>query len=186
MKTTIASLVAVLALCMLSALSFAQPPADAPPMAPPPPGGPAMGGPGAFGAGPLAPLMEADKDKDGNITKEEFLAAQEEVFKKLDTNSDGKLDKDEQATQRRAMMERLRGAAGARRGEEGAARGRGLRAMDTNNDGKISADEFKGQPERFKMLDKNSDGALSADELLPRAGGPKPDDKPAPAPEKEK
>lgn len=38
-----------------------------------------------------------DKDKNGNITREEYLASRRKAFAKLDTNGDGKLDFDEWA-----------------------------------------------------------------------------------------
>lgn len=38
-----------------------------------------------------------DKDKDGSIAREEYLAARRKAFAKLDTNGDGRLDFDEWA-----------------------------------------------------------------------------------------
>ncbi|UAK25334.1 EF-hand domain-containing protein [Sphingomonas nostoxanthinifaciens] len=38
-----------------------------------------------------------DHDKDGNVSRDEFLAARHKAFAKLDTNSDGRLDFDEYA-----------------------------------------------------------------------------------------
>lgn len=38
-----------------------------------------------------------DKDKNGSITREEYLAARRKAFAKLDTNGDGRLDFDEWA-----------------------------------------------------------------------------------------
>jgi Ca2+-binding EF-hand superfamily protein len=41
------------------------------------------------------PLMAADTDLDGRITKEEFLAAADRRFARLDKRGDGKLTLDE-------------------------------------------------------------------------------------------
>ena len=38
-----------------------------------------------------------DKDKDGNVTRDEYLMPRRKAFAKLDTNGDGKLDFDEWA-----------------------------------------------------------------------------------------
>jgi Ca2+-binding EF-hand superfamily protein len=71
-----------------------------------------------------------------------------EFLKRLDANSDGKVELSE-------VPERMRDK---------------LAAADTNHDGVLSAEELKAhaqaaRQERFARMDKNQDGALSADEV---------------------
>jgi hypothetical protein len=42
-----------------------------------------------------------DKNKDGSVTREEFNAAMEARFKKMDTNGDGKVNKDDKAADKK-------------------------------------------------------------------------------------
>lgn len=44
---------------------------------------------------------EADTNKDGNVTKDEFRAQGDKIFDKLDTNHDGKISKDERDARRK-------------------------------------------------------------------------------------
>ena len=46
-----------------------------------------------------------DKDRDGAITKDEFLATRKKAFAKLDKNGDGKLDLEEYAARTEAKFE---------------------------------------------------------------------------------
>ena len=45
-----------------------------------------------------------DKDRDGKVTREEYLAARRKAFAKLDTNHDGQLSFDEWATKAEAKF----------------------------------------------------------------------------------
>ena len=91
-----------------------------------------------------------DADKDGRISREEWLRA--DRFDRLDANRDGFLTEDELRT-RHATLEApvLIGSRPIR--------------MDENGDGQISQSEWKGQPEVFSRLDANSDGVLTRDEF---------------------
>ena len=94
-----------------------------------------------------------DADKDGRISREEWLRA--DRFDRLDANRDGFLTEDELRTQ-------ARNPRGPRTD-----RVRPIR-MDENGDGQISQSEWKGQPEVFSRLDANSDGVLTRDEFKKR------------------
>ena len=63
-------------------------------------------GPGRKGV-PLAERMfeRHDTNKDGEMSKEEFLAGAEERFTKMDLNGDGKITKEELEQGRQKMME---------------------------------------------------------------------------------
>ncbi|WEJ99885.1 MAG: EF-hand domain-containing protein [Candidatus Sphingomonas phytovorans] len=88
--------------------------------------------------------QRADTDRDGTISRAEFMARAEQRFAKLDANGDGQLSGDE-----------LGGRGGGR-----------LMAADTNKDGKISKAEYMAQAaERFARLDANGDGKISPDEM---------------------
>jgi Ca2+-binding EF-hand superfamily protein len=99
--------------------------------------------PGA-GGGPGPVLGRMDTDGDGRISPEEWKG-RAELFKKLDLNADGYIDK----------KEMTRGALAV-----GAAAKRRLAAMDTDGDGRISRQEWKGRPAMFDQLDRNGDGYI--------------------------
>ncbi len=160
----------------------------------PPPGGPGHG-PGAFGPSP----DQLDADNDGKVTNEEYSAAWRtfiaEQFKRLDTDNDGILSKDELAKDRGPE----RGPHGGTQGPndangappppppdgQGAGRRPGMRPhhptaeqLDANKDGKVTKDEYmlpwvKLAQERFDEMDTNKDGVLSREEMK-KARGPEP------------
>jgi hypothetical protein len=55
----------------------------------------------------------ADTDKDGKVTKEEFMTHHEAMFTEADANKDGSLDADERKALHSKMMEGKCGAAQA-------------------------------------------------------------------------
>ncbi len=92
-----------------------------------------------------------DADKDGTISKEEFLADQR--LKDADTNGDGVLSPDELAAmiQKREIERKVE---------------RLTRRLDVNGDGKVTIAEIENQKaKRFALLDRNDDGKLEASEL---------------------
>ncbi len=83
----------------------------------PPPGGPEGGppdrdGPGNHGDRGAKMFEEADKNKDGVLTKEEMLEAHktriDDMFEKLDTNKNGNLSKEELAKGREEMRKKMK------------------------------------------------------------------------------
>lgn len=64
----------------------------------------AKAGEGKCGEGKCGMAM-MDADKDGKVTKEEFMAAHEKMFAAHDTNNDGTLDESEMAAAKKAGKE---------------------------------------------------------------------------------
>ncbi len=110
------------------------------------------------GAAPGSPAPrrlppDMDTDRDGAISREEFMAAHaraEQAFDKLDTNGDGAISRDEFL-------------AGGRGGPGRAER---FRVLDSNSDGRITREELEARhTARFEALDTDHDGKLSGNEL---------------------
>lgn len=96
--------------------------------------------------GPGGMLMRADTNGDGVITRQEFMAASDARFARMDANEDGKLTADE------------------RQGRRGG--GRMAAKLDANGDGAITLDEQRAQAARtFDRLDRNKDGKIDASEI---------------------
>ncbi len=90
-------------------------------------------------------LMRADTNGDGVITRQEFMAASDARFARMDANKDGKLTADERQ--------------GRRGGRMGA-------TADANGDGVVTLDEQRAQAARtFDRLDRNKDGKIDASEI---------------------
>lgn len=64
-----------------------------------------------FRGGPDRMIKEADTNKDGQLTKDEMIAAHtqrmDKMFAELDTNKDGQLSKDELAKGHKKMREKM-------------------------------------------------------------------------------
>ncbi|AWN14816.1 EF-hand domain-containing protein [Salinisphaera sp. LB1] len=95
------------------------------------------------------------------------------IFKKLDTNGDGRLTAAEMTRLREVIKQQM------------------FDKLDTNHDGKIEKSEFEAQAKAradhlFAKLDANGDGVISADEMKPPMGrhhmGPPEGDMPPPPP----
>ena len=110
-------------------------------------------------------LMAFDKNGDGVLEASELPARMQNLFKRGDTNHDGKLTPDEI----RAMAERQGMPAGnpSLPFEHGipTANDPLLYAIDTNHDGIISAAEIAASSTSLLSLDKNHDGAITPDEM---------------------
>lgn len=101
-----------------------------------------------------AAIERADANKDGKVTRQEYLDARSAQFAWMDRNGDGVVD-DADSRERASQS-----AMGKRMGA--AMRGR----IDANNDGKISKEEFVNAPTTlFDRFDNDKNGELDAREL---------------------
>ncbi|MDY6857018.1 MAG: EF-hand domain-containing protein [Thermodesulfobacteriota bacterium] len=91
-------------------------------------------------------IKKIDKDNDGRVSKEEYLAKYTEKFDRLDANKDGYIDKDEAVTKMK---------------KKGI-----IKRMDKDNDLKVSKEEFQGSDEEFDRLDANKDGYINKGEAI--------------------
>jgi EF hand len=152
LRTTLAAAAFIMAASDLFPAALAQmPPAPAP-----------MGsGPSRHGAA-FSPM---DENKDGVVTKDEFVKYRSEEFKRLDTNKDGTISKVEYMTPPRGghMSETAQ-----------IAREMKFKQINTSGSGSISKAEWDTETDAlFTRYDRNGDGKLTADELGPpgRKGG---------------
>lgn len=86
-------------------------------------------------------LHAADKPKKGGPGGDKPHMTPEEIFKKLDTDGDGSLSKEE-------FMAGPKAKADPAKGEEH------FKAMDKDNDGKLTLEEFKAGAMHHKKKDK--------------------------------
>ena len=99
-------------------------------------------------------LEQADVNKDGKVTRQEYMDARAAQFARMDRNGDGVVD-DTDSRERADQSAVGKRMAGAMRGR-----------MDANSDGKISKDEFVNSPTvLFDRFDGDKNGELDAKEL---------------------
>jgi len=99
-------------------------------------------------------LDSADTNGDGVITREEFHAARERLFGRLDRNGDGYIDHAD-------MSGRL---AGRQKAQERLAEL--VEQLDADGDGRVSKAEFvDGPTPLFDLADTDHNGELSRDEV---------------------
>ncbi len=119
----------------------------------------------------------ADANGDGKLTADEVPADKRESFQKmlerLDDDKDGAVTKEQFV---RAMMASAGGQPGERPPQPpppGPGRppffpgGPLMATLDADRDGELSADEIGDAPKALKQLDKDGDGKLSRQELMP-------------------
>lgn len=108
------------------------------------------------GMGPRAMMQEADADKDGKITKDEFETWRAAQFVDADTDKDGKLSVDELVSARMKQAESRMRAMAERMVSE----------QDADKDGKLSVSELAALPmPGFERMDSNGDGVLDASDM---------------------
>ena len=112
-----------------------------------------MGGHG----GMMGRIVQADADKNGEITFEEFSKAAGDRFTLADVDKDGKVTVEEMA----AAIEKMRTERMAKRM---------IDRFDVDKDGSVTLAEIQtGQKEVYALMDRNDDGKLVKDEM-PRRG----------------
>jgi Ca2+-binding EF-hand superfamily protein len=99
-------------------------------------------------------IEQADANKDGKVTRQEYIDARAAQFARMDRNGDGVVD-DADLRERPDQSFLGKRAAAAMRGR-----------IDANSDGKISKDEFvKAPTTMFDRFDADKNSELDAKEL---------------------
>jgi Ca2+-binding EF-hand superfamily protein len=100
----------------------------------------------AYAAGDVFDKIDTDGNK--KIDKKEYTDSVSKSFDKLDKNKDGYLDREEFKATGIPNTDEL------------------FDELDTNKDGRISKDEFvKGAEKHFTIMDKNADGFIDKNEF---------------------
>jgi Ca2+-binding EF-hand superfamily protein len=104
--------------------------------------------------GPAALFDRADKNGDGVVARDEFLASRAEQFASRDRNGDGFIDSSDMS-ERAAARPRISQAMTAM-----------ITQFDTDKDGKVSKTEFvDGGAKLFERADSDKSGSLDAKEV---------------------
>jgi EF hand len=99
-------------------------------------------------------LLQADANKDGSISRAEYLDARSQQFGKLDRNSDGYLDDADLPTRSEGQPQRGRRLAQLRT------------QLDSNSDAKVSKAEFVDAPApAFERADTDPNDVLGPEEI---------------------
>ncbi len=136
---------------------------------------PAPRGPGPRHAGRMSggPIMQADTDRDGVLTRAEVVAQAEAQFARLDADGDGIVTAAERQAAREAMRDRREARMAARgktlpparAGMADGRKGQMMRGRRGGGDGVLTRAEFIDRAgQRFDRMDANHDGRLDASE----------------------
>jgi len=102
-----------------------------------------------------------DTNKDGMVSKDEWVAYQERVFKALDKDADGSLDAEEFYGHPKPVSFATAGYA------HGLETQQMFGKIDTNGDGKVSQEEYIAfQTKVFEMMDTKKAHELSASDFI--------------------
>jgi Ca2+-binding EF-hand superfamily protein len=103
-------------------------------------------------ADPLETLAQADADRDGVVSRAEFVDARRARFAQMDRNGDGSLSVDD-------LPRLMRRRAGDRVDQP-------TQRFDADRDGRLSRDEFVNGPARlFDLGDANGDERIDRSEM---------------------
>ncbi len=120
-------------------------------------------------------IMRADKDGDERVSREEAPERLQQRFDRIDTNSDGFLDRDEITSGVQAMSgkDHKKGPKGGKRGAKRPNPEQILKHImraDKDGDDRISREEAPERlQQRFDRIDANRDGFLDRDEITAAA-----------------
>ena len=104
-------------------------------------------------------LVLMDKDKNGTVSKEEFLQYMSEAFDRIDVNKSSQLERNELPGDKFPFSKRTRAATAAGVSKL-------VRLMDADQNGTVSKDEFmQYMSQTFDRLDVNQSGELERGEL---------------------
>ena len=118
-----------------------------------------MGSMGARGGEQLLRIFDANKD--GKVTKDEFLAGVRRRFAEMDLNNDGRISDEDLPPMMRGRNVLAGGNATGSMGHHGMPMLRMLQGADANKDGVITLDEvLAAADKRFALLDRNKDGNI--------------------------
>lgn len=102
-----------------------------------------------------------DSNKDGMVSKDEWVAYQERVFKALDKDADGSLDAEEFYGHPMPVSFATAGFSGGLETKQMFGK------IDANGDGKVSHDEYIAfQTKIFEMMDTKKANQLSASDFI--------------------
>lgn len=119
-----------------------------------------LGAPAQAQRGGAERLEEADTNRDGRITRAEFVAHRAARFDKMDRNHDGAISKSDLG-----RIARFRPDAAEKFDAL-------IAAADGNGDGRVSREELNAAPvPRFDRADRNGDGVIDAAELRAAPSG---------------
>ena len=108
-------------------------------------------------------VKRLDTAGNGYVTQDEFVAAAQKRFARLDKNGDGKLTPDELGSRGRHGADSSTGAAP---GKGAQAVSKRFAAIDTNHDGVVTLDEYVAAAQaRFVKLDLQHNGKVTASEI---------------------
>jgi Ca2+-binding EF-hand superfamily protein len=104
-------------------------------------------------------LLLMDKDKNGTVSKDEFMQYMSQAFDRLDVNQSGQVERNELTNTKFPLSKRTRAATATDVRQL-------VRLMDTDLNGTVSKDEFlKFMSQTFDRLDVNQSGELESEEL---------------------